>query len=147
MLVKGGIFTNTCTCIENIFSILNALPYLWFSLTRISEMTIWKKWHDHDFISKTILVSNTLKWLTNKCLNPSNNKMRQLMRLSYLSHRRPAKAQASLRIHAVSPEPSLFAHMKYGSRQRVRLKIRHLAPLDGWACAFEEWVYGRRKVP
>ena len=41
------------------------------------------------------------------------------MRLWYLSYRRPAKAQASLRICAVSPEPSLFAHMKYGSRQRV----------------------------
>ena len=37
----------------------------------------------------------------------------QLMRLWYLSHRRPAKAQASLRIRAVSPDPSLFAHMKY----------------------------------
>ena len=37
----------------------------------------------------------------------------------YLSHRRPAKAQASLRICAVSPEPSLFAHVKYGSRRRV----------------------------
>ena len=49
------------------------------------------------------------------------------MRLWYLSHRRPAKAQASLRICAVSPEPSLFAHMKYGSRRRVRPKIRHLA--------------------
>ena len=24
--------------------------------------------------------------------------------------------------------------------------IRHLAPLDGCACAFEEWVYGGRKV-
>ena len=42
------------------------------------------------------------------------------MRLWYLSHRRPAKAQASLRIRAVSPEPSLFAHMKYGSRRWVR---------------------------
>ena len=52
------------------------------------------------------------------------------MRLWYLSHRQPAKAQASLRIHAVLPEPSLFAHMKYGSRQRVQPKIRHLAPLD-----------------
>ena len=41
------------------------------------------------------------------------------MRLRYLSYRRPAKAQASLRICAVSPEPSLFAHMKYGSRRRV----------------------------
>ena len=49
------------------------------------------------------------------------------MILWYLLHRRPAKAQASLRIHAVSPEPLLFAHMKYGSRRRVRSKIRHLA--------------------
>ena len=48
--------------------------------------------------------------------------MSQLMRLWYLSHRRPAKAQASLRILAVSPEPSLFAHMKYGSRRKGRPK-------------------------
>ena len=68
------------------------------------------------------------------------------MRLWYLSHRRPAKPQASLRICAVPPEPSLFADMTYGSRRRVRSKIRHLAPLDGCACAFEEWVYGGRKV-
>ena len=49
------------------------------------------------------------------------------LRLWYLSLRRPAKAQASLRICAVSPEPSLFAHMKYGSSRRVWPKIRHLA--------------------
>ena len=71
----------------------------------------------------------------------------QLMRLWYLSHRRPAKTQASLRIRTVSPEPSLFAHMKYRSRRRVQPKIRHLAPLDDCACMFEEWVYGGRKVP
>ena len=53
------------------------------------------------------------------------------MRFWYLSHRRPAKAQASLRIHAVSPEPSLFAHMRNGCRQRIRPNIRHLAP-TGW---------------
>ena len=58
----------------------------------------------------------------------------QLMRLWYLSHMPTAKAQA--RLH--SPEPSLFAHMKYGKRRRVRPKIRHLAPLDGCICAFEE---------
>ena len=46
--------------------------------------------------------------------------LNQLMRLWYLSHRRPAKAQASLRIRAVSPEPSLFAHMKCGSRRKGR---------------------------
>ena len=60
------------------------------------------------------------------------------MRLWYLSHRRAAKAQASLRVRAVSPDPSLLAYMKYGSRQRIQPKIRHLAPLDGCACAFEE---------
>ena len=69
------------------------------------------------------------------------------MRLWYLSHWRPATAQASLRIRAVSPEPSLFAHMKYRNSRRVRPKLRHLAPLDGCASAFEELVYGRRKVP
>ena len=71
--------------------------------------------------------------------------MSQLMRLWYLSHRRPAKAQASLHIHAVLQEPSLFACMKYGNRRRVRPKIRHLASLEGCACAFEEWVYGGQK--
>ena len=71
----------------------------------------------------------------------------QLIRLWYLSHWRPAKAQASLRIRAVSPEPSLFAHMKYGSRRSVQLKIRHLTLLDGCACALQYRVYGRQKVP
>ena len=51
------------------------------------------------------------------------------MRLWYLSHRRPAKAQASLRIRAVSSEPLLFAYMNYGSGRRVRPNSRHLAPL------------------
>ena len=37
------------------------------------------------------------------------------MRLLYLSHRRPVKAQVSLRISEVSPEPLLFADMKYES--------------------------------
>ena len=42
--------------------------------------------------------------------------MIQLMRLWYLSHGGTVKAQARLCIPAVSPEPSLFAHIKYGSR-------------------------------
>ena len=66
------------------------------------------------------------------------------MRLRYLSHRRPAKAQASLCIRAVLPEPSLFAHINYGRRPK---KPRHLAPLVGCACVFEEWVFGEQKVP
>ena len=48
----------------------------------------------------------------------SKLKLSQPMRLWYLSHERPAKDQASLPIRAVSPEPSLFAHVKYGSRHR-----------------------------
>ena len=64
--------------------------------------------------------------------------MSQRVRFWSLSHRRLAKAQASLRIRTVTPEPLLFAHMKYGSRQRVQPKIRHLAPLDDCAWEFEE---------
>ena len=47
---------------------------------------------------------------------PSPINANELMRLWYLSHRRPAKAQAILHMRAVSPGPSLYAHMKYGSR-------------------------------
>ena len=42
---------------------------------------------------------------------------------------------------------SLCCSHTFGSRQSVQPKIRHLAPLDGCPCAFEEWVYRRRKVP
>ena len=50
-----------------------------------------------------------------------------------------ASAQpARLCICTASPEPSLFAHIKYGNRRRVRSKIRHLAPLDGCVCEFTE---------
>ena len=81
-----------------------------------------------------------------KCGIEKNDPAHEIMVLT-ISHRRPAKAQASLRIRSVSPEPSLFAHMRYQSRRRDRRKIRHLAPLDGCACEFEDWVYGGRKVP
>ena len=65
----------------------------------------------------------------------AGNQMSQLMRLWYLPHTRPANAEASLRIRAVMPEPSLFAHIKYGRR---RVRLRYLALLDGCACAFED---------
>ena len=42
------------------------------------------------------------------------DRMSQLMRLWYLSHRRPAKAQASLCIRAVSPEYSLSVRRNIG---------------------------------
>ena len=48
---------------------------------------------------------------------------------------RAVKVQASLRIRAVSPEPSLLAHTSNESRETFRQKARSLAPLNGWACA------------
>ena len=48
---------------------------------------------------------------------------------------RASKVQASLRIRAVSPEPSLLAHTSSESRGTFRQKARSLAPLNGWACA------------
>ena len=50
---------------------------------------------------------------------------------------RAAKVQASLRIRAVSPQPSLLAHTNSESRGTFRQKARSLAPLNGWACAVE----------
>ena len=50
---------------------------------------------------------------------------------------RAAKVQASLRIRAVSPEPSLLAHTSSESRGTLRQRARSMAPLNGWACAVE----------
>ena len=55
----------------------------------------------------------------------------------YLLPMRAAKVQASLRIRAVSPEPSLLAHTSSESRGTFRQKARPLAPLNGCACAVE----------
>ena len=71
--------------------------------------------------------------------------MSQLMRLWYLSHRRPGKAQASLCTRTVSPEPSLFAHMKYWSRRRVLPKIMTSSP-SGWL-RMRVWRISLWKVP
>ena len=59
----------------------------------------------------------------------------RVKRIWYLSRMRAAKVQASLRIRAVSPEPSLLAHTGSESRGTFRQKARSLAPLNGWACA------------
>ena len=61
--------------------------------------------------------------------------MDRVKRIWYLSPMRTAKAQGSLRIRAVSPEPSLLAHTSSESRGTSRQKARSLAPLNGWACA------------
>ena len=59
----------------------------------------------------------------------------RVKRIWYLWPMQAAKVQASLRIRAVSPEPSLLAHTSSESRGTFRQKARSLAPLNGWACA------------
>ena len=61
----------------------------------------------------------------------------RVKRIWYLSPMRAVKVQASLRIRAVSPEPSLLSHTSSESRGTFRQKARSLAPLNGWACAVE----------
>ena len=61
--------------------------------------------------------------------------MGRAKRIWYLSPMRAAKVQASLRIRAVSPEPSLLAYTSSESRGTFRQKASSLAPLNGWACA------------
>ena len=63
------------------------------------------------------------------------SKLDRVKRIWYLSPMRAAKVKASLRIRAVSPEPSLLAHTSSESRGTFRQKARSLAPLNGWACA------------
>ena len=63
--------------------------------------------------------------------------MGRVKRIWHLSPMRAAKVQASLRIRAISPEPSLLAHTSCESRGTFRQKARSLAPLNGWACAIK----------
>ena len=60
--------------------------------------------------------------------------MDHVKRIWYLSPMRAAMVQASPRMRAVSPEPSLLAHTSSESRGTFRQKARSLAPLNGWAC-------------
>ena len=103
---------------------------------RISEM-IWKSRLDH-------VTFNFLQWLILlQCTVQSQPKTKShfryhldhIKRLWYLLPMRAAQVQASLRIRAVSPEPSLLTYTSSESRGTFRQKARSLAPLNGWACA------------
>ena len=65
----------------------------------------------------------------------SFNYMGHVKQIWYLSPMRAAKVQASLGIHAVSPEPPLLTHTSSESRGTFKQKARSLASLNGWACA------------
>ena len=72
---------------------------------------------------------------TGICSFTALDQLGRAKRICYLSPMRAAKVQASLRIRAVSPEPSLLAHTSSELRGTFRQKAKSLAPLNGWACA------------
>ena len=76
-----------------------------------------------------------LKLGKNNTVILSKSQVDRAKRIWYLSPMRAAKVQASLRICAVLPEPSLLAHISSESRGTFRQKARSLAPLNGWTCA------------
>ena len=83
--------------------------------------------------------SQQFKWTRCKTGKGSSwrgkDELDRVKRIWYLSPMREAKVQASMRIRAVSPEPSLLAHTSSESRGTFRQRARFLAPLNGWACA------------
>ena len=81
------------------------------------------------------IYSHQLIFRRKTCVKSHKTYMDRVKRIWYLSPMRAAKVQASLRIRAVSPEPSLLAHKSNESRGTFRQKARSLAPLNGWACA------------
>ena len=108
-------------CVNKTFN-----PFSWHSSLKVKRQAMIRNWYNQSkvlVISLLVLRAGCGIWLYQILINAYllffYFKLSQLLRLWYLSHRRPAKAQASLRIHAVLLEPSLFAHMKYRSRRRV----------------------------
>ena len=87
----------------------------------------WSDWVD----SQAVFAGCTsFCWFCN-----ASSHMDRVKRIWYLSPMRAAKVQASLRIRAVSPEPSLLAHTSSESRGTFRQKARSMAPLNGWTYA------------
>ena len=98
------------------------------------KQVIFKRWSA--FIKELQICSHYLLDDPRTLLSPiKNHYMDRVKRIWYLSPMRAAKVQASLRIRAVSPEPSLLAHTSSESRGTFRQKARSLAPLNGWTCA------------
>ena len=105
---------------------------------RITGLSIWyfQLQIFKEFKILVLAVHIESKTYSHMCLTVQIKKnMDRVKWIWYLSPMRAAKVQASLRIHAVSPEPSLLAHTSSESRGTFRQKARSLAPLNGWACA------------
>ena len=114
--------------------------YRWWRADRI-EFREKKNTHPHLLKAQQALALQVAKGVghptTVSFAPPLNPQMGRAKRICYLSPMRAAKVQASLRIRAVSPEPSLLAHTSSESRGTFRQKARSVAPLNGWACAVE----------
>ena len=89
-------------------------------------------WKDNN---QELIQSNSTSYPWHQTGKEQKQYMDRVKRIWYLSPMRAAKVQASLRIRAVSPEPSLLAHTSSESRGTFRQKARSLAPLNDWACA------------
>ena len=96
------------------------------------DREVWFDWMDAQADLSLRWVHRSFCWF---CHAPFQ--MDRIKRIWFLSPMRAAKVQASLRIRAISPEPSLLAHTSSESRGTIRQKARSLAPLNGWACAVE----------
>ena len=133
---------------NNSFLIIPTFSSKWYFVNIIGHSRSWRKENSfgipvHGIYRSVKLFLQPIKWLEISITLRSWNymfilQMSRLMRLWYLSLRRRAKAQVRLRICAVSPETSLFVHIKYGSKRRVWPKIRHV--VDFCTCMFEDWV-------
>ena len=112
-----------------ILSILSVWKTIFFSGSHSSLDTIKL------IVNITFVVKNILSILSFWTAEFGRYVMGHVKRIWYLSPMLAAKVQASLRIRAISPEPSLLAHTSSESWGTFRQKARSLAPLNGWACA------------
>ena len=104
----------------------------------VSDWTVSIRLHENaEIVICTIVSRNFLlpQTQSSRFTDMQLYEMGRARRIWYLSPMRAAKVQASLRIRAVSPEPSLLAHTSSESRGTFRQEARSLAPLNGWACA------------
>ena len=105
-------------------------------MDKLTDFTLNVKWKI--FLVKNSALQETPS-LGTRPIKPKfklfSNYLGRAKRICYLSPMRAAKVQASLRIRAVSPEPSLLAHTSSESRGTFRQKARSLVPMNGWACA------------
>ena len=122
--ILRGYYNVGLRCYRHCFSFLCILCNLpLFSSEYSITVNLIKPWNDISYF----------KWALSRYL--LSFQLGRVKRIWYLSHLRAATVQASLRIHAVSPEPPLLAHTSSESRGTVRQKAGSLALLNGWACA------------